>query len=114
MRTIKFRGKRLDNQGWAYGYYAMWQNDSTIFPSSSIGKPYKVDKSTVGQFTGLYDKNGKEIYEGDIMCWPDYEGKKFQTRWVVEWNDKRSGWSDWSPKEKAEVIGNIYENPELL
>lgn len=66
------------------------------------------------QFTGLLDKNGNEIYEGDILSWESYEGKKHQTRWVVEYNSER-GFKSWSSTKNDEiVIGNIHENPELL
>lgn len=66
------------------------------------------------QYTGLKDKNGKEIYEGDILGWEKFEGTKNQTRWIVQYNNER-GFKNWSSSDNDEiVIGNIYENPELL
>ena len=69
----------------------------------------------VDEFTGILDKNKTDIYERDILCWPDYEGRKsLQTRWVVEWDEKASAWSNWYPRDEAQVIGNAHQNPELL
>jgi hypothetical protein len=71
MRTIKFRGKRVDGKGWAFGYYrvAYWVDEKDQLQETHLiddGKSsWKVDPATVGQFTGLLDKNGKEIYEWD-------------------------------------------------
>ncbi len=65
------------------------------------------------QFTGLHDKNGKEIWEGDIVTFTGLS-RFHQTPFVIQWNEKCARYTDYSPKDQAEVIGNIYENPELL
>lgn len=119
-RVIKFRGKYSRQHPWVYGdlhhdydgsYYTLIENIN-IDEMSSIDHP--VDSSSVGQFTGLKDKNGVEIYEGDILAWEKCEGKKYQTRWVVEYNPA-GGFKSWSSTDNDEiVIGNIYEHPELL
>lgn len=73
MRTIKFKAKRLDNKEWTCGYFYE-ENDNTYIIENLQKKsmlnrniPYKVAPATVCQFTGFLDKNGKEIYEGDIL-----------------------------------------------
>lgn len=132
MREIKFRGKRVDNGEWVYGGFYRGVMPETENPFSldnariktiiiQEGTYYHVDPSTVGQFTGLKDKNGKEIYEGDVVRIDDlgigivdYE----EGRFAMRRREERFCWPvycriDHSPFV-PEVIGNIYENPELL
>ena len=137
-RTIKFRGKRADNGKWVYGDLihgvGYKYGNSYILPNQQwLPKDcdpldgYKVIPETLGDFTGLTDCNGKEIYEGDIVItyWGnDYEDKSLKG--VVTW-DKAAlkilihgreidyfNLFNSTPLESYEVIGNIHDNPELI
>lgn len=155
MRTIKFRGKRCDNGEWVYGHYLestkTWHgchpHKAWILTDAMtnggffalLGRHAVINES-VGQFTGLYDKNGEEVYEGDILRYPA-EDKFDEENFVsfeVFWHDNdcaynHVGWqmnrhhfhgnicgtrdiSTFLPKytKKMVVIGNIHDNPELL
>ena len=127
MRTIKFRGL-FHNGGWYYGVMCEpWENGlPNVLPLRlffSMVEKESISKETVGQFTGLRDKNGKEIYEGDVVrasiyCDEDaqvLEVKYRGTGFVIDYRDSEADYfmlSDFPGT--VEVLGNIYENPELL
>lgn len=137
MREILFRGKRLDNGEWVEGAFLNDRDGAFyICPAVSditygdngkrrrIGCWYAVDLFTVGQYTGLTDKNGKRIFEGDI-CQHEKTGRTIS----VSWHGTMAGYV-WSKRiedshlfdfgelfrvhDKYAVIGNIHDNPELL
>lgn len=117
-RAIKFRGKRLANDEWCYGSLLIWADgDCNILEMSDSSNAVwkrEIAPSTVSQFTGLYDKKGKEIYEGDIIQFPDGDIVD------VEYSDSECSFIGgierlgFLPTDKATIIGNIHDNPELL
>ena len=135
MREIKFRGKRVVNGEWVYGYYEETVNNGNHFYWINVlnGDFNDVIPETVGQYTGLKDKNGVEIYEGDIVTsghlvtYSTGRGRWFSDVGVVR-HDTRNGCliidnDDGRPKRltvkvikdnRVQVIGNISDNPELM
>ncbi len=130
MRDIIFRGKRTDTGEWVYGAPAKDSHGETVMVESVFEcEEYNcrganclyVDENTVGQYTGLTDKNGKKIFEGDVVnfkttayffknCRINYESQ-FARFCAID----NKGYE--YPMDKTfnyEIIGNVFDNPELL
>ena len=134
MREILFKAKRKDNGEWVEGNYGFFKsvngNEKMHHITTESGKAIRIDPTTLCQFTGLTDKNGKKIFENDIiqtngcLTWLiAYDKNAFVCKdssmetyfalfeqWGYDWKNKE----DISPSDTFEVIGNIYDDPELL
>lgn len=149
MREILFRGKRKDNGEWIEGqllYFQAtvgtselalivegceWDNSNEWF---NLGKRAKVIPETIGQYTGLTDKNGTKIFEGDIVkheywVFTSLRNKELKTKigyvdfscdgygngyWAYWWNEETKRRCNFGVNSECEIIGNIHDNPELL
>lgn len=140
MREIIFRGKRTDNGEWVEGFYTLYANNRGLHPCILTGTeqgcviPAFVIPETVGQFTGLTDINGQRIFEGDIVKTHYANSIKadfveqvvfysggFCAMYKLQDGGMYSKLADGCLPcgnvpymDRAEVIGNIYDNPELL
>lgn len=132
MRTIKFRGKTRGNGKWYCGslVYSDEINAAIYFQiGSGLVKTMDwvyVNPETIGQFTGLYDCDGKEIYEGDVLRLGNSPSGVCEVKWneslasfCIQFSFENKvgtralgGWV--MCERKVEVIGNIFDNPELL
>ncbi len=121
MREILFRGKRIDNGEWVKGFYVCVLDTHYImtgkFDSLTNGiinsEAYKDDPGTVGQFTGLEDKLGTKIFEGDVI---DDLGIEYIVVFDSDYAQFRGKFDGWNAEishiaSRCEVIGNIYDNP---
>jgi len=109
MRTIKFRGLRVDGKGWVCGHY--YDDEIQAFIISGINT-YEVIPESVGQFTSLIDVDGKEIYEGDYVLPFSLQNKVNKSVIVYEFNQFRIKGKSlcWNfDLEQIKIIGNIHE-----
>lgn len=120
MREILFRGKRVDNGEWVYGMPCATEQSGIYAIQTLQGGIFDVIPETIGQFTGLPDKNGKKIFGGDII---QNRNDRFFIEYVVGiagFVARAKSETDWTPcvntgtMKHYEVIGNIHDNPELL
>ena len=115
MREILFRGKRVDNCEWAYGYYTVCRvTDDHVIDGKECN--HVVIPGTVGQYTGENDKNGRKIFEGDIVRVNDkyVDAVIFSNGCFCMESQIMMFEFTYQCFDEIEVIGNIHDNPELL
>ena len=123
MREILFRGKQADNEKWVIGYLSSKHTITIQTPCGHMDE-IVICADTVGQFTGLTDKNGKRIFEGDIakvlqgkdkdIAYVGFENGAFMLYPKTGNIYERTLWEYWYNDWDVEVIGNITDNHELL
>lgn len=126
-REILFRGWNKKNKKWLYGYYFAYRGYHFISPDDKVNpldtyEDYVIDADTVGQYTGLKDKKGKKIFEGDII-------ESNGIRHVIQYNEREVKYKallygiqssscsieqQWINEFEKVIIGNIHENQELI
>lgn len=127
-RTIKFRGKHKTTGEWVYGDLEHLPNNNIHIFGNHASQPVTIE--SVGQFTGLLDRNSKEIYEGDIITLRGKYPRVIlwdKASWAItpceHYNDSlfwvmnlQHPGNDWWEEfaDKIEVVGNIYDNPKLI
>lgn len=135
MREILFRGKRIDNGEWGYGYFCGGNERKSLNPAIFIYLPktqsydrQEIDVNTLGQYTGKTDACGTQIFENDICRFDngeEFKGKDRFSNYVVQWDSVNTRYvvvDEWNCEDildeffsrNAIVIGNIHDNPELM
>lgn len=133
MREILFRGKRADNGEWVEGYYGEYYNGKKNISCISIPSKeavsgslcYDIIPETVGQYTGMTDKNGKKIFAGDIISTSSkligaVEWNDTFAKYIVCYNQISGNWFDFEGEDcfsvalDCVIIGNVHDNLELL
>ena len=149
VREIEFRGKDINDNKWVYGFYSQFHNRPVVdepnshqifeilpdeksirlFKTSIGGIWHIIDENTLGQFTGLCDKNGKKIYEGDII--KSHYGSIYIVKYFADWSGfslklvflntegkliRATGRQHLYKNDctRLEILGNVWDNPELL
>ena len=131
MREILFKAKRVDNGEWVEGLLTVIWGQYHIINSNDENTAYPIDTETICQYTGLNDKNGNKIWENDIVNFSDCDmstesgyGDVFVNAGKVAYDTESMSYfftnrvtvdmGDIIIKDEVEVIGNVFDNPELL
>ena len=121
MREIIFRGQRADNGEWVYGFLTKMWGEYHIVDGNNENSAYEVIPETIGQYTGIINKNGKKVFEGDVVEYAGSCGEiVFVERRGAFMSNEKDMYCEWLSNLPQygtgimEIIGNIYDNKEIL